>query len=232
MGTLTAKKAYLYLRVASLLTIISLGGTLFLPRRIKTPSRSDFPSPGRLFSGAVALKASSVQQPNAKKAEIGREITRGQAIQLGARLKDGRVIMITELPIRVRSFNNFELQRIKQLLSLRTDIEDGVKMDRRGVYRTGADEILITRSKKGVLAETCITYDAIGHTTQNGLTNTVRKKSLSFIQRLESIIGLRQPREWQCLYVAAIIPLPAKYILDATSAWRELRQIRFKTHRS
>jgi hypothetical protein len=83
----------------------------------------------------------------------------------------------------------------------------------------------VSETSRGLLAESCITSDdAIGHISQYQLIQPIKQTPLTAQQRLEAIVGLRQPRKWQCLYIAVTVPSPSKNFLDATSAWRQLRQ--------
>lgn len=223
----------------SLLTITAFSFVVswLRPIQLANPLRDTFPKADKIYVGAADLRSAEInklalQQVGFNQLVLGREISSGPTIVYQILLFDGRRLILAERPIRVRNFNNFELQRIKLLLAMSTG-GDVAKLSRRnGVYQVGADQVLVSESRHGLLAETCITSDGIGNISQNSLINTIKKIPLSTRQRLASILGLRQPREWQCLYVAIQIPSSTKNFLDATSAWSQLRQADFTSPRS
>jgi hypothetical protein len=207
------------------LSAISLVGIWLRPMHLAIPSRHHFPKAERLFQGAAQLVGTVSSRLISSQPSTGREIAHGQVTRWKATLQDGRELALTEVPIRVRSFNNFELKRMKSLLSLPSADANGKPPRRQGVYQAGSDQILVSETSRGLLAESCITSDdEIGHVSQYQLIEPIKQTPLNSQQRLEAIVGLRQPRKWQCLYIAATVPSPSKNFLDATSAWRQLRQ--------
>lgn len=223
MMILHAKQARWLLFGLISVSTVSLGAMLLHPMPIQPPSRQSFTDSEQLFRGARNMEAISRESISTEQ-ESNREIARGEAKHWRVTLRDGRELMLTELPLRVRSFNNFELQRMKQLFSLGKSEKKRLGSAKHGAYLVGSDSILVSRINEGLRAETCITPDSIGNISQNQLINSIRHIPLTGEQRLASIFGVRQPREWQCLYVAATLPSSTGSVTEATTAWRSLRQ--------
>lgn len=224
MMMLHAKQARRLLLGLISVSTVALGAMLLHPMPIQPASRQSFADPEELFSGARNMETISREAISTE--QLGnREIARGEAKRWRVTLQGGRELMLMELPLRVRSFNNFELQRMQELFSLSKFKNKSSKSQRDGIYLVGADRILVSETEKGLRAETCITADNIGNVSQTELINAVRRIPLTGRQRLASILGLKQPREWQCLYVAATLPSSTGKLTEATSAWRSLRQL-------
>jgi hypothetical protein len=201
----------------------ALGGMILHPMPVPMPLRHQFGPAERLFHGADTLRAAEGVQRSRRRVQ-NREQAQDLARHWRATLQDSRTMTIQEIPLRVRSFNHFELKRLKKLFSLETTAGKDSKPNREGVYRVGADHILVTAIEQGLRVETCITADDIGFVEQNRLIDAVKKIPLSRRERLETVLGLRQPREWTCLYIAATLPSSRKGFQEATSAWRSLRE--------
>lgn len=223
--TLPAKQARNILLSLAFATGICTSAILVHPISLEKPTRQDYPGQKYIFAGARKMmnleSASAAKQMFSK-----REIAMGSLRKSVATLKNGREVVVTEIPLRVRDFNNFEMKRMKDLFMLKSSDEER-SMDKErteGVYVSGSDRILVSYSGKELKSEGCITTDGIANVSQNRLIEAVRQRALSRRERWMSILGLRQPREWKCLYVSVILSWPTKDFTEATSAWRSLRQ--------
>jgi hypothetical protein len=224
--TLPAKQARRFLISLIAMTTASLAAMAVIPIPIQTPSRQIFGTAENLFKGARHLRKGDDQaHPSREKPEKSRTMAQGIAMQWEAGLWDGRELSITEMPLRVRSYEDFDLKKMKKLFSLDKIRLNDQQPRNEANYTVGKDQILITATDEWVRTETCITENNIGYVSQQQLVAAVRDRPLGLADRMRSILGLRQPREWQCLYVSTLFASVRRNTAEGSSAWQSLRQI-------
>jgi hypothetical protein len=207
------------LQVLAGFTALSLLAVWLFPKRLPLPSRQLFPGPQVLYAGVTLQPGRPESAAAVVLARSGRDLSHGAKLALWGTLADGVPIQIDELPVRVRRYDNFQLGAIKAQLG-----RSGASGDSSGGnFAVGGDRILITAQKSATVLESCLLSDGVGATSQGDLVKAERSKPITLQQRLQMVLGSRQPREWQCLYVAVRVPRPFTTNAAAAAIWRQLR---------
>lgn len=168
--------------LVSAATALSIAGLWLFPRSLPIPSRKHFPSADDLYKGAVMrrveIEKKQALPPNMWRRRDG---SLGGRLSLIAALNDGATLAIEEIPVRVRRYEDFQIDTFRGLVGTLDTAGSGDSdgflaragsthspkaVTSREAYAVGGDRIVVSEVKSGAVIESCLLPTGIGFASQ------------------------------------------------------------------